>query len=408
MRRKPVQKLLRVLLAAAVVLLPGAAGAQITGGVVKIGVLTDMTSLFADLSGPGSVEAARMAVEAYGGKVAGVPIEVIYADHLNKADVGSATAREWFDQQKVDMIIDLNNSSVGLAVNEIARERGKPIIVTTAGSTEFTGKSCSPTTVHWTYDTYAIAKGTTTAVVAAGGTSWFFVTADFAFGQNLEREASRFIAAAGGKVLGSVRHPVNSADLSSYLLQAQGSGAQVIGLANSGSDLSNSIKQAAEFGIAGSGQKMAGLAIGLTDIHSVGLQVAQGLLLTSAFYWDTNDQTRAFAKTLASRNRNIYPDMYPAGTYAGVLHYLKAVEAAKSDDGKTVVAKMKEMPTDDPLFGKGTIRQDGRKIHPMYLFEVKKPAESKGEWDLYTLRATIPGDEAFRPLAESDCPLVKK
>ncbi len=385
-----------------------AAQAQVSDGVIKIGVLTDMSSLYADLSGQGSVIAARMAVEDFGAAKKGMKVEIISADHQNKADVGSGIARQWLDSDKVDVIVDTPNSAVALAVNQIVKEKGKAFLVSGAASSDLTGKACSPNTIHWTYDTWALANGTGSAIVKTGGDSWFFITADYAFGHALERDTEAVVIKNGGKVLGKVRHPLNTADFSSFLLQAQSSKAKIIGLANAGGDTTNAIKQAAEFGIVKGGQSLAGLLVFLTDVHALGLPTAQGLIFTEAFYWDTNDKTRSFAKRFAELDRGIHPTMIHAGVYAATLHYLKAVEALKGDDGTKVIAKMKDTPTDDPLFGKGTIRADGRKLHPMYLFEVKKPAESKAPWDYYKLRATIPAEQAFRPIDQGDCPLVKK
>ena len=385
------------------------AGAQMSDNVVKIGVLNDRSGLYADLSGQGSVIAAQMAVEDYGAAAKGLKVEIVAADHQNKPDVGSNVARQWLDIDKVDVIVDVPNSGVALAVNDIVREKNKVFLNSGAGTSDLTGKACSPNTVHWTYDTWALANGTGKAVVQTGGKTWFFIVADYAFGQALERDTSAVVTANGGKVLGSVRHPLSTADFSSYLLQAQSSKAQIIGLANAGTDLTNAIKQAAEFGIVQGGQNLAGLLVFITDVHGIGLQAAQGLIFTEAFYWDLNDGTRAWSKRFAERNGGKYPTMIHAGVYSAVLHYLKAVEALKSDaDGAKVVAEMKRTPTDDPLFGKGIIREDGRKIHDMYLFQVKKPAESKAPYDYYTLRATIPAAEAFRPLDQGNCPLVKK
>jgi len=386
----------------------GPASAQISDGLVKIGVLNDQSSLYADLTGQGSVVAARMAVEDYGAAQKGLKVEIIFADHQNKADVGSNIARQWFDAEKVDVIVDVPNSAVALAVNQITRERGKAFLVSGAATSDLTGKACSPNTIHWTYDTWALANGTGTAIVKTGGDTWFFLTADYAFGHALERDTEAVVLKNGGKVLGKVRHPLNTADFSSFLLQAQASKAKIIGLANAGGDTTNAIKQGAEFGIVRGGQNFAGLLVFLTDVHGLGLQTAQGLIFTESFYWDSNDKTRAFAKRFAERNRGIHPTMIHAGVYAAVTHYLKAVEALKADDGTKVITRMKEMPTDDPLFGKGTIRPDGRKVHAMYLFEVKKPTESKAPWDYYKLRATIPAEQAFRPLDQGDCTLVKK
>src|SRR6059036_2854224 len=380
------------------------ARAQISDGVVKIGVLNDQSSLYADLAGQGSVVAARMAVEDYGAAAKGLKVEIVFADHQNKADVGSQLARQWYDAEKVDLILDVPNAGLALAVNQITRDKGRAFIVSSAASSDLTGKACSPNTIHWTYDTWALANGTGTAVVKAGGDTWFFITADYAFGHALERDVEAVVLKNGGKVLGKVRHPLNTQDFSSFLLQAQASKAKIIGLANAGGDTTNSIKQAAEFGIVKGGQSLAGLLVFLTDVHALGLEKAQGLIFTSTFYWDMNDKTRAFAKRFAERNRGIHPTMIHAGVYASVLHYLRAVEALKSDEG----AKMKELPTDDPLFGKGTIRVDGRKIHPAYLVEVKKPAESKYPWDYYKIQATIPAEQAFRPLDQGGCELVKK
>jgi branched-chain amino acid transport system substrate-binding protein len=394
-------------LAMAGTLIAGAAQAQISDNMIKIGVLSDMSSLYTDLAGAGSVAAARMAVEDSGIEKRGYKVEIISADHQNKPDVGSGIARQWYDVDKVDVIVDVPNSGVALAVNQITRDKGKVFLANGPASSDLTGKACSPNTVHWTYDTWMLANGTGSAIVKSGGDTWFFLTADYAFGLALERDTEAVVLKNGGKVLGKVRAPINTQDFSSFLLQAQASKAKIIGLANAGGDTTNSIKQAAEFGIVKGGQNLAGLLVFLTDIHALGLPTAQGLIVTNTFYWDMNDQTRAFAKRFAVVDKGIYPTMVHAGVYASLLHYLKAVEALKSDDGTKVVAKMKEMPTDDPLFGKGTIRVDGRKIHPAYLMEVKKPSESKYPWDYYKVRATIPADQAFRPLAEGGCSLVK-
>jgi branched-chain amino acid transport system substrate-binding protein len=385
----------------------GAAQAQISDNEIKIGVLTDMSSLYTDLSGAGSVAAARMAVEDSGIEKRGYKVEIVSADHQNKPDVGSGIARQWYDVDKVDVIVDVPNSGVALAVNQITRDKGKVFLANGPASSDLTGKACSPNTVHWTYDTWMLANGTGSAIVKSGGDTWFFLTADYAFGLALERDTEAVVLKNGGKVLGKVRAPINTQDFSSFLLQAQASKAKIIGLANAGGDTTNSIKQAAEFGIVKGGQNLAGLLVFITDVHSLGLPTAQGLIITNTFYWDTNEQTRAFSKRFAAADKGIHPTMIHAGVYASLLHYLKAVEALKSDDGTKVVAKMKEMPTDDPLFGKGTIRIDGRKIHPAYLMEVKKPSESKYPWDYYKVRATIPADQAFRPLADGGCALVK-
>ncbi len=395
-------------IAAAATLAAGVANAQISDDVVRIGVLSDMSSLYADIGGPGSVAAARMAVEDSGIEKNGIKVEVIGADHQNKPDVGASVARQWYDVEKVDVILDTPNSAVALAVNQVTREKNKVFINSGAASSDLTGKQCSPNTVHWTYDTWMLANGTGSAIVKTGGDTWFFLTSDYAFGHALERDTEAVVVKNGGKVLGKVRHPLNTQDFSSFLLQAQASKAKIIGLANAGGDTINSIKQAAEFGIVQAGQNLAGLLVFLSDVHSLGLKTAQGLILTESWYWDLNDQTRAFAKKFAPKNGGKYPTMVQAGVYAGTLHYLKAVQALKSDtDGSKVVAKMKETPTDDPLFGKGTIRQDGRKVHPAYLFEVKKPNESKGPYDYYKVRATIPADQAFRPVDQGQCSLVK-
>ena len=383
---------------------PGVANAQVSDDVVKIGVLNDMSGLYADIAGPGSVLAAQMAVEDFGKSL---KVEIVSADHQNKPDVGASIARQWFDTEKVDVIVDVPTSSVALAINEIAREKKKAFLNSGAATSDLTGKNCSPNTVHWTYDTWMLAHGTGSAIVKTGGDSWFFLTADYAFGHALERDTENVVKAGGGKVVGKVRHPLNTQDFSSFLLQAQASKAKIIGLANAGGDTINSIKQASEFGITQSGQNLAGLLVFLTDVHGLGLKIAQGLILTETFYWDLNDSTRAWSKRFVEKSGGKYPTMVQAGVYASILHYLRAIEASKTDDGTKTIAKMKEMPTDDPLFGKGTIRADGRKIHPAYLFEVKKPAESKGPYDYYKLRTTIPADQAFRPLAEGNCPLVK-
>jgi branched-chain amino acid transport system substrate-binding protein len=402
------RKLLTIAAAAACAF-GGAAQAQISDGTVKIGVLNDMSGLYSDITGPGSLLAARMAIEDYvkatGSKL---KIEVVGADHQNKPDVGSNIARQWFDTDKVDMIADVPTSSVGLAVAAIAREKGKLHVNAGSATSDLTGKACNANTIHWAYDTYMLANGTGKAIVKNGGNTWFFLTADYAFGHALERDTEAVVTKNGGKVVGKVRTPFPTQDFSSFLLQAQASKAKIIGLANAGGDTTNSIKQAAEFGIVRGGQNLAGLLVFLPDVHSLGLNVAQGLMLTETFYWDLNDQTRAWSRRFASANSGKMPSMVQAGVYSSVIHYLKAVEAAKTDDGTKVAAKMKELPTDDPLFGKGIVRADGRKIHPAYLFEVKKPSESKGPYDYYKLAATIPANEAFRPLSESECPLVKK
>ncbi len=382
----------------AAALLSGAAQAQTT---VKIGILTDMSSVYSDLTGVGSVVAAKLAVEDFGAAAKGIKVEIVGADHQNKPDVGSNIANTWFDVDKVDVIVDVPNSGVALAVSEIARQKNKLFLATGPATSDLTGPKCNANTIHWVYDTWALANGTGKAVVKAGGDTWFFLTADYAFGYALERDTTAVVEANGGKVLGKVRVPLNNNDFSSFLLQAQASKAKVIGLANAGGDAINSIKQAAEFGIVRRGQSLAGLLVQAGDVAALGLPTAQGLVMTEAWYWDMNDNTRAWTKRWQVERPG------KAGVYASVLHYLKTVEALKSGgDGKAVADKMKAMPTDDRLFGKGTIRPDGRKIHDMYLFEVKKPAESKGPWDYYKLRATIPAAEAFRPLKEGNCPLA--
>jgi branched-chain amino acid transport system substrate-binding protein len=386
----------------------GSAQAQYSDGTIKIGVMNDMSGTYSDLSGQGSVVAARMAVEDFGAAAKGMKVEIVSADHQNKPDVGSNVVRTWIDVDKVDVIVDVPTSSVALAVNEIVRDKNKVFLVSGAAASDLTGAKCTPNTIHWTYDTWALANGTGKAIVKTGGDTWFFLTADYAFGHALERDTSAVVEKNGGKVVGRVRHPFPGTDFSSFLLQAQSSKAKIIGLANAGSDTINSIKQASEFGITRSGQSLAALLAFITDVNALGLPTAQGLIMTEAWYWDLNDANREFAKKFAPQFKGVHPTMVHAGVYSAVTHYLKAVEALKSDaDGKAVVAKMKEMPTDDKLFGKGTVRADGRKIHPMYLFEVKTPAESKGPWDYYKVRATIPADEAFRPMAEGGCPLVK-
>jgi branched-chain amino acid transport system substrate-binding protein len=384
----------------------GSAQAQQT---VKIGVLSDMSSLYADIGGPGSVAAAKMAVADFQKDNPGVKIELISGDHQNKPDIGTGIANKWFDTEGVDLVIDVPNSGVALAVSQVAAQKNKVFIVSGAAASDLTGPKCNANTVHWTYDTWMLANGTGKAMVKTGGDTWFFLTADYAFGHALERDTADVVEKNGGKVLGKVRHPLNTNDFSSFLLQAQTSKAKVIGLANAGGDTINSIKAASEFGIVSGGQKLAGLLVFSSDVAALGLQTAQGLSLTETWYWDANDTNRAWTKRWheAGAGASKFPTMIHAGVYAGLLHYFKAVTALKaSADGKAVVAKMKELPTEDPLFGKGTIRADGRKIHDAYLFEVKKPSESKHPGDFYTLKATIPAAEAFRPLKEGSCPLV--
>ena len=373
---------------------------------VKIGVLNDRSGIYADLAGEGSVIAARMAAEDFGAAEKGMNVQFISADHQNRPDVASTVARQWIDQDGVNAIVDVPTSSAALAVNEITKDANAVFINSGAATSDLTGSACSPHTVHWTYDTWALANGTGSAMVANGGDSWFFLTADYAFGHALERDTSAVVEASGGTVVGTVRHPFPGTDFSSFLLQAQASGAKVIGLANAGGDTINSIKQASEFGITQAGQALGGLLVFLTDVHALGLETAQGLVLTESFYWDLNDQTREWSARFEALDGD-KPTMVQAGVYAGVLHYLKAVEAAGSTDADAVVAKMKELPTDDPLFGQGEVRADGRKIHDMYLFRVKSPADSTGPWDYYETLATIPAAEAFRPLEDGNCPLVQ-
>jgi branched-chain amino acid transport system substrate-binding protein len=382
----------------------GTAHAQVN---VKIGVLSDMSSLYSDIGGPGSVAAAKMAIADFTKAHPDVKVELLSADHQNKPDVGTSIANQWYDVDKVDMIIDVPNSGVALAVSAAAAQKNKVFIVSGAAASDLTGPKCNANTVHWTYDTWMLANGTGKALVKTGGDTWFFLTADYAFGHALERDTAAAVEANGGKVLGKVRHPLNTNDFSSFLLQAQTSKAKIIGLANAGGDTINSIKAGAEFGIVSGGQKFAGLLVFASDVNALGLQTAQGLTLTETWYWDANDANRAWTKRWQVERPGKFPTMVQAGVYSGLTHYLKAVaELKSSSDGKAVVAKMKSMPTDDPLFGKGTIRPDGRKIHDAYLFEVKKPAESKYPGDFYHLRATIPAAEAFRPLKDGQCPIA--
>jgi branched-chain amino acid transport system substrate-binding protein len=374
---------------------------------VKIGVLSDVSSLYSDIGGAGSVAAAKLAIADFIATHKDVKVDLISADHQNKPDIGSSIANQWYDVDKVDLIIDTPNSGVALAVSGIAAQKNKVFIVSGAAASDLTGPKCNANTVHWTYDTWMLANGTGKALVKTGGDTWYFLTSDYAFGHALERDTAAAVTAAGGKVLGQVRHPLNSSDFSSFLLQAQSSKAKVIGLANAGGDTINSIKQGAEFGIVKGGQKFAGLLVFASDVAALGLPTAQGLTLTETWYWDANEANRAWTKRWQQERPNKFPTMVQAGVYSGVTHYLKAVTELKgAGDGKAVVAKMKATPTDDPLFGKGTIRADGRKVHPAYLFEVKKPEESKYPGDFYHLRATIPADEAFRPLKDGNCPLV--
>jgi branched-chain amino acid transport system substrate-binding protein len=396
------------IIAAAILAMSATAALAQSKPPLKLGGILDMSSLYADITGPGSETAAKMAVEDFGGEVLGRKIEIIAADHQNKADLSANIARDMLDNQGVEMIFDVAASATALAAGEIAKARNKIIMFNGPGSIRLTNEACGPYTIHYVFDTFGQANVTGLAAVKQGLDSWYFLTADYAFGQDLEKDTSNVVLKSGGKVLGAVRHPLNTSDFSSFLLQAQASKAKVIGLANAGGDTVNAIKQAAEFGLMKGGQKVAPLLAFVTDIDSIGLETAQGLLLSEAFYWDLNDDTRAWSERFAKLHDGSMPTMVHAGVYAGVLHYLKAVEAlGKAEPGDAVVAKMKELPTDDPLFGKGEIRADGRKIHPMYLFKVKSPEASKGPWDYYDLVATIPADKAFRPLADGGCPLVQ-
>jgi branched-chain amino acid transport system substrate-binding protein len=404
-------KLVTALLLTTGVVFAGSAVAQEKlDKVVKVGALGDQSGLYQDIGGPGSAVAAQMAIEDSGLLAKGWKIDLISADHQNKPDVAVNIGKQWIDVEKVDVFVDLAASNVGLAIANLSKEKNVVNLNSGSGSSDLTGSQCTPNTVHWAYDTYMLANGTGKALVKSGGDSWFLITADYAFGQALERDTTAAVTAAGGKVLGGVKHPLNTSDFSSFLLQAQSSKAKVIGLANAGGDTTNAIKQAAEFGIVAGGQKLAGMLMFITDVNALGLNVAQGLNFTETFYWDMNDQTRAFTKRFNERFKKNPPTMVQAGVYSSLIHYFKALEALGGNphDGRAVVAKMKELPTDDPLFGKGSIRADGRKIHPAYLFEVKKPSESKYPWDYYKLIATIPADEAWLPLEKSVCPLVKK
>jgi len=404
------RKLLETLVYGALLSLgAGVASAQqgkVSDGVVKIGVLTDMSGLYSDLGGKGSAIAAQMAVDDFGGKVLGAPIQVISADHQNKADIGAGKAREWYEAEKVDMITDLLNSGVGLATAKVAEQQKKIAINVGAASTRLTNEDCNPYSVHYAYDTYALANGTGRAIVKQGGDSWYFLTADYAFGHSLEKDTADVVKANGGKVLGQVRHPLNASDFSSFLLQAQSSKAKIVGLANAGGDTINAIKAANEFGIT-KNQSLAGLLVFITDVHSLGLPTAQGMLFTEGFYWDMNDETRKFGKRFFDKAKKM-PSMIHAGVYSATLSYLKAIQAAGTDDAGAVMAKLKSTPINDVFAKNGTIRVDGRMVHDMYLVQVKKPAESKYPWDYYHVKAVIPAAEAFQPLAQSRCPLVKK
>lgn len=391
-------------------LMAGQAQAQYSDNKIRIGVLTDLSGTYSDLAGKGAIVAAQMAVEDFGGKVGGVPVEIVSADHQNKADIASSIARKWYDAEGVDAIAELVTTAAAIAVREVSKEKGKIDLVSGAASTPLTNDKCSPTGFHWTYDTYALANGTANAVVKNGGKSWFFLTADYAFGHNLQAQTERVVKANGGEVKGAVRHPFPNSDFSSFLLQAQGSGAQIIGLANAGADTINAIKQAKEFGITQGGQSLAGLLVFITDVHSLGLETAQGMLLTTGYYWNRDDETRAWSKRWSAKMDGKMPSMVHAGTYSSVMHYLKALAAAKTDDGLKVADKMRELPIKDAsgFAANGHIRADGRMVHDMYLAQVKKPSESTGPWDYYNILRAIPGDEAYQPLSESTCPLVKK
>ena len=384
------------------------ATAQVSGDVVKIGVLTDMSSLYADINGPGAVIAVQMAIEDFGGTVAGKKIELVQADVQNKADVAATISGRWYDVEGVDVILGTGGSASSIATMRVAGEKRRVYLAVDPASSDITGKLCNAYTVHWVYDTVALANGTGSAVVKSGGKEWFFLTADYAFGHALERDVSAIVTANGGKVIGAVRHPLNTSDFSSFMLQAQASKAQIVGLANAGGDTINSIKAAAEFGLVKGGQKLAGLLVFVTDVHSLTLNLAQGLQLTEAFYWDRNDESRAFAKRFSAKHGGKMPTSIQAGFYTAAKHYLEQIKALNTDDADKVMARMKSTPADEPIFGKSVIRQDGRKVHDVYLFEVKKPSESKGPWDYYKLIRTIPGDEAFRPMDKGECPLVKR
>ncbi len=393
--------------AAALGLAGPAAQAELSNNVVKIGVLTDQTGLYADAAGPGAVEAVRMAIADFGGKVRGVPIEMVDADHQNKADVGATIARRWFEQENVDIIVDFANSAVAFAVSELAKQKNKAILISSAGSSDLTGKGCSPNSVQWTYNTFALANGTARALVREGAKSWYFITVDYAFGHALRNDAAKTVEKVGGSVAGDVRHPLNSMDFSSYLLQAQTSKADVIAFANTGGDLANSIRQAQEFGLAKGKQKLAAFLMQTSDIHAIGLQAAQGLELTTAFYWDLDDKTREFTARYMARTGK-RPTMVQAGLYSGVMNYLKAIDKSGTDDGPQVIAQMKNMPIDDFFARNAYLREDGQLIHDMYLVQVKTPAESKGAWDYEKLVQVIPGQEAFVAPEDSACPLLKK
>ncbi|WP_207541173.1 ABC transporter substrate-binding protein [Sabulicella rubraurantiaca] len=396
-----------VALLVALGLMSAATAQQVSDDIVRVGVLTDMTGPYADFAGPGSVAAARLAIEDHGGRALGRPVEVVFADHLNRPDVGAATARRWIDTERVDMIIDMPNSAVALAVQQVGRERNRIIINTSAASTELTGRQCSPVGFHWVSDSYALSSGTTRAVLQQGARSWFYLTVDYEGGYALERASEATVRPEGGTVVGRVRHPLNARDFSSFLLQAQASRAQVVALANAGTDTINSIKQAGEFGLTRRGQRLVGMFVNITDIRALGLETSQGVVATEAWYWDQNDETRAFAHRFAERHRGAMPTQYQAGVYSAVRHYLRAIEAAGTDEAQAVAARMRELPVNDMFTRNGRVREDGRHVHDMYLVEAKRPEDSRGDWDLYRVLATIPAEQAFRPLAEGGCPLVR-
>lgn len=385
----------------------GAARAQISDEVVRIGVLNDQSNVYADLGGPGSVIAARMAIEDAGGKVLGKPIDMLVADHQSKADIGASIARQWFDSDKVDLVIGFDNSSVALAVEQVAFQKNRIAIAGAIGTTAFTGKACTPNEAAWVYDAYALTNTLARSVVGRGQNTWFFITVDYSLGHSLEADATAAVMASGGKVLGSARHPLNTADFSAYLLQAQASGAKVVALANAGGDMTNSIKQANEFGLANAGQTVVSLLTFITDVNSVGLKAAQGLTFVTAFYWDRDDESRAWSKRFFEFHKRM-PTMAQAAIYSAIRHYLRAIEAAGTDEAKAVMAKLRDIPVNDFYAKNGKVREDGRMVHDMYFVQVKKPEESTGPWDYYKILSTIPGDQAFRPLDEGGCPLVKQ
>jgi branched-chain amino acid transport system substrate-binding protein len=409
MKGNAMQPLRSLVLAAGLVsLMSGGSGfAEQAGQPLKIGILTDFSSVYSDIGGMGNVEASKMAIEEFGGSMFGAPIELLTADPQNKPDTAASIVRKWYENEGVDVIIDMPTSATALAGMELSKQFEKIMIVTDAASSDITGKSCSPYTAHWTYDTYANAHTVGGAIVKNGGDSWFFITADYVFGHSIERDTGEVVKAAGGKVLGSVRHPLNTADFSSYLLQAQSSKAKIIGLANGGGDTINAIKQAGEFGIVAGGQNLAAIVMFISDVHSLGLKLAHGLIITEAYYWDLNDRTREFGRRFFERMKRM-PTMNQAATYSATLHYLKAVQAAGTKETRPVMAKMRATPVRDAFTDNGVLREDGRMVHSMFLFEVKKPEESKAPWDYYKVLAEVPPDQAFRPLNEGGCPLVKQ